>query len=199
MSWVLFRWLTVIYLAAMAGLFAVPVLFCAGVPEVIVFYVLRAVGIALFASAGVLGTVTAAGHLLGIRFRCPLCGSWAEWILRMLGEPVDVGPILWCSRCGEVHGGGVSAVGDRDPPAERLPLGHRAAIPSGADGEVRGVDGVVRLAGDPQSGLIASRYDEVGRVESHDVVRLRRTRPAAAVAAAAMRRMLPGSGTGTKL
>ena len=106
-----------------------------GVPEVIVFYVLRAVGIALFASAGVLGTVTAAGHLLGIRLlRCPLCGSWAEWILRMLGEPVDVGPILWCSRCGEVRGRCCSPVGDRDPPAERLPLGHRAAIPSGADG-----------------------------------------------------------------
>ena len=116
----------------------------------------------------------------------------------MLGEPVDVGPILWCSRCGEVHGAVFRLWAIATHPRKDFPwdIGPRFRPVLTA---VRGVDGVVRLAGDPQSGLIASRYDEVGRVESHDVVRLRRTRPAAAVAAAAMRRMLPGSGTGTKL
>jgi hypothetical protein len=102
MSWVLFRWLTLGWLATAVGFCALPLLFCLGMPESVGFPLTQAVIAGNLACAAAVGSVVAAGHLLGVRLlRCPLCRSRAGWVLR------NRDPFLRCPGCGDVYGGGV--------------------------------------------------------------------------------------------
>jgi hypothetical protein len=99
MSWVLFRWLTLGWFTTTAAFCALPVLFCVGIPEPIGFTLTRVVIGGYLVCTAVNGSVVAAGQLLGVNLlRCPLCRSWAGWVLRK-GDP-----FLRCPGCGDLHG-----------------------------------------------------------------------------------------------